>query len=168
MKPLYSRIPSKISALHARAPYSDDIKPVLSSVKRITGSLDYARLINSWTCRTIDVKQFDFWQNGAFLPQPGDVALFKVEKVGEYDHLIDADQLKLKIEKDDFFVGVFGNRYDINGYEGIVAGSDVLHLLSPSGIVWHTRQQARPYWLPNGGFAGWVPHNTRRIEDQLT
>ncbi len=135
MNPLYSRVPSKINALHASMPSLHEEKPGLSCFHRITGSLNYDRLISSWACRTIKIKGYDVWSNTSFQPEPGDVAIFKVEKLGHYDHLVSSDNLRLSLGKDEFFAGVFGNRYAVDGYEGIVAGSDVLHLLSSSGIV---------------------------------
>lgn len=138
MNPSYYRIPSKINALHALSPgfvqpSQSDVK--LAAVEQLTGSFDREQLLVSWAGRAIEATAYDIWANAGFQPEPGDVAVFRVERVGRFKHLSTKDQLQFKISQDDHFIGVFGNRYDADGYEGIVAGTGVLHLLSTAGLV---------------------------------
>lgn len=136
MKPLYSKIPSKINDMGNHTVTCQIGKNgALSPVLEISDSLDTDRLITGWACRSIYLDRFDVWINASFQPEPGDVAVFRVEKLGLHDRITSKDDLTLQIYKDDLFVGVFGNQFSIDAYEGVVIGSEVLHLLSPAGVV---------------------------------
>jgi hypothetical protein len=68
-------------------------------------------------------------------PRPADVALVRVERVGYHHHLETEQERRLRLYQGDRLVGVFGNRYATDVYEGRVLDLKKLHLLTASGLI---------------------------------
>jgi GTP-binding protein EngB required for normal cell division len=91
-----------------------------------------------WACRLLDDTDSKFEINIAAPhnePIAGDVALFKVSHVGENRALVTNTNKRMRIYVGDLIVGVFGNRYATDAFEGEIEGIRNLSLLTASGMV---------------------------------
>src|SRR5215475_4863901 len=67
----------------------------------------------TWACRLLgrelayEIQEDDM----AEPPSPGDLALFRVTRIGMHTRIINILNQKVRIYPGDIFVGVFGNRY---------------------------------------------------------
>ena len=68
-------------------------------------------------------------------PNPGDIGLFKVTRIGAHTRLINVSSQKLRIYAGDLFTGVFGNRYATDAIEAEVDKVRNLSLLTTAGMV---------------------------------
>jgi hypothetical protein len=68
-------------------------------------------------------------------PRPADVAVVRVERVGYHHHLETENERRLRLYEGDRLIGVFGNRYATDVYEGRVLELKKLHLLTASGLI---------------------------------
>ena len=68
-------------------------------------------------------------------PSPGDVAVVRVERVGHHHHIETEQERRLRLYEGDRLIGVFGNRYATEVYEGRVLELKKLHLLTASGLL---------------------------------
>jgi len=90
----------------------------------------------SWACRKLNGLRLGSLEECASAPpRPGDVALLRVEKSGFHKHLTTADNRRLRLYPSAYFVGVFGNRYASDAYEGAVRGLDNLNMLTAAGMI---------------------------------
>lgn len=132
----FSRIPSNINASLDASQSGHRLQRVpLQEVLPVTDTVEFDGIATSWACRAVEPVEYGVWTNPVVRPEAGDVAVFRVEKIGHHQHLRTKERIRLKLSRGDLFVGVFGNRYATDAYEGIVAGADVLHLLTASGMV---------------------------------
>src|SRR6266704_2896869 len=68
-------------------------------------------------------------------PQPGDIVLARVEKVGKNTHLELSDGRRCTLHEQDLLAVVFGNRYAPRQFEGYArANGDRCDLLSIGGL----------------------------------
>ena len=90
-----------------------------------------------WSWATRYVKNFEYFIDKAPLskPEPGDLGLFRVKTISYHRKLITKDDKKLRLYENDLFVGVFGNRYATDGFEGRVGRFDKLSMLTGAGMV---------------------------------
>src|SRR5580658_10392986 len=68
-------------------------------------------------------------------PRPADVAVVRVERVGHHHYLETEQERRLRLYEGDRLIGVFGNRYATDVYEGRVLELKRLHLLTASGLI---------------------------------
>lgn len=92
----------------------------------------------SWACRILDTNstfEIAHADNINDIPNAGDVALFKVLNIGSHKQIVSTANKKIRVYRGDLFVGVFGNRYATDAYEGEVEGLKNLSLLTAGGMV---------------------------------
>ena len=98
-----------------------------------------ARLISihwSWACRKLnELRPGSLEDCVSTPPRPGDVALLRVDKAGFHKQLTTAENRRLRLYPGAHFVGVFGNRYASDAYEGFVQGVDKLNMLTGAGMI---------------------------------
>lgn len=90
----------------------------------------------TWACRNLWKNDFKLAVGSVNdIPDSGDLALFKVESIGYHDTIVSSGNSKLRIYPGDLIVGVFGNRYATDAYEGLVQGTGDLSILTAGGMV---------------------------------
>lgn len=89
----------------------------------------------SWSSRDLPRDGLSTCRSDASAPEVGDLALLTVEKIGYHATIISSDNRKVRIYPGDQIVGVFGNRYATDAYEGCACGTNDLRLLTAGGMV---------------------------------
>ena len=89
----------------------------------------------SWAARMIEDGEFFIEKSPISKPEPGDLGLFRVKKIGYHKQIITNDDRKIRLYENDLFVGVFGNRYATDGFEGRVGKLDKVSMLTGAGMV---------------------------------
>lgn len=100
----------------------------------------------SWACRILDINnnfEITSLDNINDIPNAGDVALFKVSNIGSHRRIVTTANKKIRLYRGDLFVGVFGNRYATDAYEGEVQGLKNLSLLTGAGMVGTVKSKHR-------------------------
>jgi hypothetical protein len=117
-----------------------------------------------WACRLLDDTDNKFKidtvtpRNG---PIAGDVALFKVSRVGKNKALVTNTNKRMRIYVGDLIVGVFGNRYATDAFEGEIEGIRNLSLLTASGMVGTLKSRHRSAGKPTRlSFVGFLHFTT--------
>ena len=91
----------------------------------------------TWACRLLD-RELTYEIDGDHLDTPpvsGDLALFRVTRVGAHTRVINTVNQKVRIYAGDVCIGVFGNRYATDALEAEVQGLRNLSLLTTAGMV---------------------------------
>jgi hypothetical protein len=104
-----------------------------------------------WACRLLDDtgSKFEIDTVASHAePVAGDVALFKVSRIGENKALVTNTNKRMRIYVGDLIVGVFGNRYATDAFEGEVEGIRNLSLLTASGMVGTLKSKHRSVGKP--------------------
>jgi molybdopterin-guanine dinucleotide biosynthesis protein len=122
----------------------------------------------TWACRFLDDKQtYEISYNKDNSPIPGDVALFRVTRIGLHTRIINALNQKLRIYSGDFFVGVFGNRYATDALEAEVDGVRNLSLLTAAGMVGTVKSKhASVPEATKVAFSGYLNNSQNRINSK--
>jgi hypothetical protein len=68
-------------------------------------------------------------------PLAADAVVVRVDRIGHHQHVETELQPRLRLYQGDLLVGVFGNRYATDVYEGRVLEARRLHLLTTSGLI---------------------------------
>jgi hypothetical protein len=68
-------------------------------------------------------------------PAAGDTVVVQVDRIGHHLHMETEWERRLRLYEGDRLVGVFGNRYATDVYEGRVLEVRKLHLLTTSGLI---------------------------------
>lgn len=89
----------------------------------------------SWSCRSIDEHMGHSVCRDRGAPRVGDVALVRVRSIGHHTRVMTTGRGKQRIYPDDAVLGVFGNRYATDAFEGEVGGLDRLHMLTDAGMI---------------------------------
>ena len=90
----------------------------------------------SWSCRHLQPDAtYQLRYQDRDLPQPGDLALVRVENLGYHDKITTAHKGRLRLYPGDELVCVFGNRYATDAYEAEVNTLDDLSLLTNAGMI---------------------------------
>jgi len=105
----------------------------------VTRSLLSSDVKWSWATRMLENLEFDVNKTPLSKPESGDLGLFRVKKIGFHKNLVTKDDRKLRLYENDLFVGVFGNRYATDGFEGRVGKLDQLSMLTAAGMVGSVR-----------------------------
>ena len=97
-------------------------------------------------------------------PKPGDIALFKVTRIGLHTRIINLSNQKLRIYAGDVFVGVFGNRYATDALEAEVDNVRNLSLLTTAGMVGTVKSKHASINRPTQvAFLGYMTNSQNRI-----
>ena len=114
----------------------------------------------SWACRIMQPGATQILAHPlGHVPAPGDLAVVQVEEMGYHERITTQDNLRLRIYPGDRIVGVFGNRYATDAYEGEVDGLDDLSLLTAGGMIGTVRSRHRSVKRPTRvKFLGYVAH----------
>jgi hypothetical protein len=119
----------------------------------------------SWACRLLDneASTFEVDTRRALIrkpkPVPGDVALFKVSRISSQRYVITNSNKRMRIYVGDLIVGIFGNRYATDAYEGEIDGVRDLSLLTASGVVGTLKSRHRSAGNPTKvSFVGFLKH----------
>ncbi len=123
------------SKCHCR---SADLPPVLEAAPEWT--IDDVRrghpLKWSWSCRAIaEHGGYALLGDEGHTPLVGDVALVRVRTLGHHSRINTAGSGKQRLYPGDLLVGVFGNRYATDAFEGEVRGLEDLHMLTDAGMI---------------------------------
>ncbi|MGQ0793372.1 MAG: hypothetical protein ACT4NX_04705 [Deltaproteobacteria bacterium] len=92
----------------------------------------------TWACRLLQnarPQAYSLDRRSPEAPKPSDVALFRVDSIGNHSKLVMADNRKLQIYSGDLIVGVFGNRYATDAFEAEVRGLDNISILTAGGMI---------------------------------
>jgi len=89
----------------------------------------------SWATRFVKNSEYYVDKSPLSKPEPGDLGLFRIKTIGYHKNLITNDDKKLRLYENDLFVGVFGNRYATDGFEGRVGKLDKISMLTGAGMV---------------------------------
>jgi hypothetical protein len=92
-------------------------------------------LTTTWVSRLLDQGRCLVDTASDEAPAPGDLALFRVTAIGYHAFVITGDNERLRLRVGDTFIGVFGHRSAAETFEGEVAGTGDLSLLTAGGMV---------------------------------
>jgi hypothetical protein len=124
----------------------------------------------SWACRIVQPGATQILAHPlGHVPAPGDLAVVQVEEMGYHERITTQDNLRLRIYPGDRIVGVFGNRYATDAYEGEVDGLDDLSLLTAGGMIGTVRSRHRSVKRPTRvKFLGYVAHANGEVVNLKT
>ncbi|MDH3716495.1 MAG: DUF1611 domain-containing protein [Planctomycetota bacterium] len=89
-----------------------------------------------WACRAMDRQApYVLARDDTFDPVVGDVAVVEVASVKHHTRIVTSDHQRLRIYEGDRLVGIFGNRYATDAFEGRVTSCEDLHLLTSAGML---------------------------------
>ena len=96
----------------------------------------------SWACRALTNRD-THWriEDPTVTPQVGDVVMAKVEKIGNHTRLMMDKQQRLDLYPGDVIVGVMGNRYATDAFEGHVSDVANLNMLTGAGMFGTVRSR---------------------------
>jgi hypothetical protein len=113
-------------------------RPEKSGAHYFQGVAQYLKW--SWACRVLEDEDYEVQENDPNniddnKPRIGDVAVVRVDRIGNHTSMVTADNKKLRIYVGDYIVCVFGNRYATDAFEGEVIGTKNLSLLTAGGMI---------------------------------
>src|SRR5260370_37864990 len=88
----------------------------------------------TWACRVLDNNRYKV-NTSRTTPKVGNLALVRVGQVGRHNSIMTTNNKKLRIYENDLIVGVFGNRYATNAFEGEVDNVVDLCILTAGGMI---------------------------------
>lgn len=112
----------------------------------------------SWACRVFTPGATQMLpRERAGAPRAGDLAVVEVEEIGSHERITTSDNLRLRIYPGDRIVGVFGNRYATDAFEGEVEDIANLSLLTAGGMIGTVKSRHRATGRPTRvRFLGYV------------
>jgi len=112
----------------------------------------------TWACRVLEsFKGYAIDCVAKHAPAPGDLAVVRIEEIGAHYRIVTADNKRLRIFPGDQFVGVFGNRYATDAFEGEVTGLESLSLLTGGGMIGTVKSKHKDTGKPTRvSFAGYL------------
>lgn len=102
----------------------------------------------SWSLRNLDPGRRYFVHQDRTPPKAGDVVLVRVDRISNHTKLMTASSERLRLHPNDIIVGVFGNRYATDAFEGEVQGLDPLHILTNAGMIGTVTSKSRKVKAP--------------------
>jgi len=106
-------------------------------------------------------------------PASGDAVVVQVDRIGHHQHIETELERRIRLYEGDRLVGVFGNRYATDVYEGRVLDVRKLHLLTISGLIGTVTSRNRNVGRPTTvKFLGYLADshgnriNTKRVRLQ--
>ena len=98
----------------------------------------------SWACRILgNVNDYRVNTSSVSQPKVGDLALVKIEEIGNHSKIMTINNKRLRIYVGDLFVGVFGNRYASDAFEGVADDLHNLSLLTAGGMIGTVKSKHR-------------------------
>ena len=91
----------------------------------------------TWSCRAVEAStdwKVDRTESDQ-APKAGDLVCVRVKDVGNHTRIMLASNEKVRLYEGDLLIGVFGNRYATDAFEGEVTGTKELHILSNAGMI---------------------------------
>jgi hypothetical protein len=123
-------------------------------------SFDFTAVQWAWACRRLlgDAPELRYGLlPDKSAPQPADVGVFRVERIGHHRRLETESEQRARLYEGDLIVGVFGNRYATDVFEGRVQDLQRLHLLTASGLVGTVTNRNREVGRPTSvSFLGYL------------
>lgn len=111
----------------------------------------------AWASRVLKNESLFLDEDTSSDPVAGDLALVHVTEIGEHERIVTQDNKRLRIYPGDSILGVFGNRYATDAFEGEVAGTHNLSLLTAGGMIGSLRSRHRNVSRPTTlSFAGYL------------
>lgn len=89
----------------------------------------------SWACRILVDNDYYLIDDFSLKPDAGDLVLVKIEKISQHNSIIVYNNKKLRLYPGDLIVGILGNRYATDVFEGKVDGLNNLCLMTNGGLV---------------------------------
>lgn len=90
----------------------------------------------TWSCRHLPTNTaYAPRHEDRAAPQPGDLAVVRVDSLGYHAKIMTAQQGQLRLYPGDLLVGVFGNRYATDAYEAEVQTLEDLSILTNAGMI---------------------------------
>lgn len=139
---------------------SADINDVIKNplTEKIVDQLDlsHSSLRIGWATRAISTdmnSRLSDWSIDSVTVgvEAGDLILAKVRSLSSHRALITSDSKRLRLYRDDYILGVAGNRYASDAFEARITSDGPLHLLTASGmcgtVVSRHSSQAEPTTL---------------------
>jgi hypothetical protein len=117
----------------------------------------------SWTWAARGLKQQTIENKHGLLldhcrPAAADAVVVQVDRIGHHQHIETEWERRVRLYEGDRLVGVFGNRYATDVYEGRVLEVRKLHLLTASGLIGtvtcRNRNVGRPTTVRFVGYLG--------------
>lgn len=130
----------------AVVPTADDIE----AQPTISDFTDGHALKWSWACRSIVEDTGNALSRDRDAPRVGDVAVVRVTAIGHHARIMTAGSGKQRLYPNDVVLGVFGNRYATDAFEGEVGGLDELHMLTDAGLIGTVRSRHESTKKPTG------------------
>ncbi|HSB56460.1 MAG TPA: hypothetical protein VLD38_01430 [Nitrosopumilaceae archaeon] len=110
----------------------------------------------SWACRILEDADYNI-DALVIKPKPGDLVVVKVESNGYHNSIMTVNNKKLRIYVGDLLVGVFGNRYAADAFEGEVNGLEDLSILTAGGMIGTLKSRHQEIKKPtNVSFLGFL------------
>ena len=116
-------------------------KASVSAVKQASRSVDGA--IQSWSCRSIKPDSVCISLTDPEPPRVGDVALVSVDSISNHSHIVTSANERRRLYLGDRMIGVFGNRYATDAFEGELRSSGELSILTNAGLLGSVVSQNR-------------------------
>ena len=95
----------------------------------------------TWACRSLSPSaDYRILPDRQLPPRPGDCVLVQIDTLGYHQRIMTGND-RQRLYEGDCLVGVFGNRYATDAYEGEVDGLDDLHILTGAGMIGTVRSK---------------------------
>jgi len=125
-----------------------EIEPFSSSAPSVP-QLGGSPIRWSWACRVLDrLEVCSVVADASLAPTAGDLVLVEVQHLGEHERITTCDNKRLRIYTGDLLVGVLGNRYATDAFEGVVHDVRELQLLTGGGMIGTVRSKHRNMSAP--------------------
>ena len=115
-----------------------------SGAQSLTTTLELPRLSDfpdqtplkwTWACRSLSPEaDYRILPDRQLPPRPGDCVLVQIESLGYHNRIMTGSD-RQRLYEGDCLVGVLGNRYATDAYEGEVDSLDDLHILTGAGMI---------------------------------
>ncbi|MCU0227906.1 MAG: hypothetical protein MUF01_09740 [Bryobacterales bacterium] len=136
-------------------------QPSVQDLPRSTTAVEGGNIRWSWACRVSSLNHVQLLSRAeAGAPEAGHLALVRVEEIGSHERITTRDNQRLRIYPGDLIVGVFGNRYATDAYEGEVMDTQDLGILTAGGMIGTVLSRHRSVARPTRvRFLGYLANN---------
>jgi len=123
-----SRPTADHTAREANSPSS-----IVSAAKAAGRALGDA--IQSWSCRSMNLDSVRVSSKNQEPPRVGDVALVEVDSISNHTRIVTSANERRRLYPGDRLIGVFGNRYATDAFEGKLTPCGALSILTNAGLL---------------------------------